>query len=221
MKETEEYKELIQYIDETKSTKNHPKLKKLFEILTTFYSDPKHKDSSKAIVFSQFRESANEIKRYLDKKSDGLIKSQVFVGQNNNGLTQKSQAEMIKMFKKGIINTLIATCVAEEGLDIGDVNLIISYDCLSSPIRMIQRFGRTGRQGEGQVIVLIAKGEEENKFKMSKKNSKLIMNALKVQSQHLQNKTSQNSSQMRGQLQLNFGAVSQQELSTLASKQNT
>jgi ERCC4-related helicase len=44
---------------------------------------------------------------------------------------------MIKMFKEGIINTLIATCVAEEGLDIGDVNLIISYDCLSSPIRMI------------------------------------------------------------------------------------
>ena len=52
---------------------------------------------------------------------------------------------MIKKFKEGKINTLIATCVAEEGLDIGNVDLIISYDCLSSPIRMIQRFGRTGR----------------------------------------------------------------------------
>lgn len=36
--------------------------------------------------------------------------------------------------------------------------------------------------GNGQVIVLIAKGEEENKFKMSKKNSKSIMNALKFES---------------------------------------
>ena len=89
---------------------------------------------------------------------------------------------MINRFKGGKTNTLVATCVAEEGLDIGNVDLIISYDCLASPIRMIQRFGRTGRAGNGQVIVLIAKGEEENKFKMSKKQSKMIMNAIKEQS---------------------------------------
>ena len=76
----------------------------------------------------------------------------------------------------------MATCVAEEGLDIGDVNLIISYDCLSSPIRMVQRFGRTGRAGVGQIVVLIQKGEEENKYRMSKVNSKKIMNVLKEQS---------------------------------------
>jgi ERCC4-related helicase len=91
---------------------------------------------------------------------------------------------MIMKFKEGKINTLIATCVAEEGLDIGNVDLIISYDCLASPIRMIQRFGRTGRQGSGQVIILIAKGEEEQKLKMSKKTSKNIMHALKQQSKH-------------------------------------
>ena len=77
------------------------------------------------------------------------------------------QAALIAKFKRGGLNTLVATCVAEEGLDIGDVNLIISYDCLSSPIRMVQRFGRTGRAGVGKVIVLIQKGEEENKWKMS------------------------------------------------------
>lgn len=88
-------------------------------------------------MFSQFRESANEIKRYLVKKNEGVVKAEVFVGQNNNGLTQKVQAAMIKRFKEGTINVLIATCVAEEGLDIGDVNLIISYDCLASPIRMV------------------------------------------------------------------------------------
>jgi hypothetical protein len=36
--------------------------------------------------------------------------------------------------------------------------------------------------GVGQVIVLIAKGEEENKFKMSRKNGKNIMKELKFQS---------------------------------------
>ena len=40
-------------------------------------------------------------------------------------------------FKKGVLNVLVATSVAEEGLDIGDVNLIVSYDCLASPVRMV------------------------------------------------------------------------------------
>ena len=137
-----------QYIDDTKSTMKHPKLKKLSEILHNFFMDPTHK-LSKAIVFSSFRESANEVKRFLDAKNSGVVFAEVFVGQNNGGLSQKFQAAMIKKFKEGKINTLIATCVAEEGLDIGNVDLIISYDCLASPIRMIQRFGRTGRQGDG------------------------------------------------------------------------
>ena len=47
---------------------------------------------------------------------------------------------------------------------------------------MVQRFGRTGRAGVGKVIVLIQKGEEENKYKMSKVISKNIMNALKTES---------------------------------------
>ena len=41
-----------QYIEETKNTKNHPKLCKLAEILTAFFSDPVHKDASKVLVFS-------------------------------------------------------------------------------------------------------------------------------------------------------------------------
>jgi superfamily II DNA/RNA helicase len=90
--------------------------------------------------------------------------------------------------------------VAEEGLDIGDVNLIISYDCLASPIRMVQRFGRTGRAGAGKVIVLISRGEEENKYKQSKVNSRKIMDALKEQS-----KRSKPEVRVEMQSNLNFG----------------
>ena len=79
---------MMAYIEETKQTKNHPKLKKLSEILGLFFKEEAHQ-KSKAIVFSQFRESANEIKRYLDKKNPGVVKAEVFVGQNNNGLSQK------------------------------------------------------------------------------------------------------------------------------------
>lgn len=43
----------------------------------------------------------------------------------------------MKNFKAGKINTLIATCIGEEGLDIGEVDLIVCYDSGFTPIRMI------------------------------------------------------------------------------------
>lgn len=75
LKETPEYTKMATYIDETRNTKNHPKLCKLAEILMAFFSDPTHAQASKVIIFSQFRESAKEIKSFLDRKTNGLCKS--------------------------------------------------------------------------------------------------------------------------------------------------
>lgn len=68
---------------------------------------------------------------------------------------------MIQQFQSGSYNTLVATCIGEEGLDIGDVDLIICYDSQNSPIRMLQRMGRTGRKRDGRVVVLLTAGKEE------------------------------------------------------------
>ena len=43
----------------------------------------------------------------------------------------------IKDYKEGIYNVLIATCIGEEGLDIGEIDLIICFDGGFSPIRMV------------------------------------------------------------------------------------
>ena len=43
------------------------------------------------------------------------------------GLTQKEQIEVVKRFREGGYNTLVATCVGEEGLDIGEVDLVNIY----------------------------------------------------------------------------------------------
>ena len=69
-----------------------------------------------------------------------LIKVMEFVGQSGGtsgkkGLTQKEQIEVVRRFKEGGFNTLVATCVGEEGLDIGEVDLIVCYDVSKSPIR--------------------------------------------------------------------------------------
>jgi Fanconi anemia group M protein len=49
----------------------------------------------------------------------------------------------MKDFRDGGYNTLVSTCVGEEGLDIGDVDLIVCFDAHKSPIRLVQRMGRT------------------------------------------------------------------------------
>lgn len=47
------------------------------------------------------------------------------------------------------------------GLDIGDVDLIVCYDAPKSPVRLVQRMGRTGRNRQGRIVVLLTKGKEE------------------------------------------------------------
>ncbi|KAI5962093.1 MPH1 [Candida pseudojiufengensis] len=80
-----------------------------------------------------------------------------------SGMNQKLQKEIIKKFKKGEYNILVATSIGEEGLDIGEVDLIICYDSTASPIKNIQRMGRTGRKRDGKVLLLFS-SNEESKF---------------------------------------------------------
>lgn len=76
---------------------------------------------------------------------------------------------------------MVATCIAEEGLDIAEVDLIISYDMVASPIRMIQRNGRTGRKRDGKVVILITEGKEEEKLCQSMDRMDVMQNSNEIQ----------------------------------------
>ena len=58
----------------------------------------------------------------------------------------------------------MSTCVGEEGLDIGEVDLIVCFDAHKSPIRLVQRMGRTGRKRSGRIVVIVAQGKEEQVY---------------------------------------------------------
>ncbi|KAH9879299.1 hypothetical protein J1614_002738 [Plenodomus biglobosus] len=150
----------------------HPKLEYLQEAILEHFVNADGRTATGAsatqtriMVFAHFRDSAEEIARIL-KRHQPMIRPRVFVGQaagkNSEGMTQKDQLDVIEKFKDGLYNTLIATSIGEEGLDIGEVDLIICYDSKASPIRMLQRMGRTGRKREGKIIMLQMNGKEEN-----------------------------------------------------------
>lgn len=72
----------------------------------------------------------------------------------------------MKAFREGKCNTLLSTCIGEEGLDVGEVDLIVCFDISNkSPIRMVQRMGRTGRKRAGSVLVLVTEGKEQQTLK--------------------------------------------------------
>ena len=157
----------------------HPKLRTLAEILkkelgagdgqttlqTTRYGDKQDKKASKIIVFTQFRDTLEMIHDKLEREG---IKSAKFFGQGTKdgekGLTQKEQKEIIKAFRMGEYDVLISTSVAEEGIDIPAVDLVILYEPVPSEVRMIQRRGRTGRKRTGRVKVLITNGTRDEGY---------------------------------------------------------
>ncbi len=140
----------------------HPKLALLQEIVT---KDLGKNKEAKTIIFTQFRDSAEEIVKKL-----GEIKTQIFVGQakkNGLGFSQKQQKEILDRFRAGEFNVLIATAVAEEGLDIPKVDQVIFYEPIPSAIRSIQRRGRTGRLEKGEVIIMTTKGTRDQAYRWS------------------------------------------------------
>ena len=149
----------------------HPKLGKLMEILKSAAED-----KEQVIVFSQYRDTVNHIYRKCQEEGINAVK---FFGQasreKEKGLTQKEQKDIIKAFRMRTYQVLISTSVAEEGIDIPSVDLVVLYEPVPSEIRMIQRRGRTGRTTSGRMIVLITKNTRDESFYYSSINREKMM----------------------------------------------
>ena len=121
---------------------------------------------SRIMVFTNYRDTASSLLKFL--KNEPAIKAVRFVGQSSRvddeGLSQKKQAEILQKFRSGEFNVLIATSVGEEGIDIPATDMVLFYEPVPSEIRSIQRKGRTGRARNGRVVVLMAKGTRDEAY---------------------------------------------------------
>jgi ERCC4-related helicase len=148
---------LFQILQTARSlSQDDPRLTKLSEIVTDFL---RGSDGSKVIVYCSYRAIVERIVAALNSAS-GEIRSAAFTGQakssDSRGQNQVQQLRVLDDFRQGFCNVLVATSIGEEGLDICEVDLIICYDVQKSPIRTIQRMGRTGRHRDGHVLFMLS-----------------------------------------------------------------
>jgi Fanconi anemia group M protein len=136
-------------------------------------------EGERAILFTESRDTAEALVEFLSTSFD----VRKFVGQGDkqgsDGMSQKQQQETLQEFKDGEFEVLVSTSVAEEGLDVPEVDLVCFYEPVPTAIRSIQRKGRTGRQAEGKVVVLMAEDtRDEAFFWISRRREKKMTNQL-------------------------------------------
>ena len=180
----------------------HPKTTYLVELLKQHYSENKRQDvveinvalkkstdlineRPKALVFTHYRDTARKVVEILTENG---IKAARFVGQAKRefdiGMSQEEQSAVLESFRNGEFDVLVATSIAEEGLDIPEVDLVVFYEPIPSEIRYIQRRGRTGRKSAGCVIILAAKDTIDERYlyasKRRMKKMKQILSSISV-----------------------------------------
>jgi ERCC4-related helicase len=140
----------------------HPKISVMLDVLK---HQLQRKPDSKIIVFTQYRDTIEDIVRALEK--EGLYAMR-FVGQSDRegskGMDQATQTKTLERFRDGEFKVLVSSSIGEEGLHVPDVDLVIFYEAVPSEIRYIQRRGRTGRTTEGRVVILLAEGTVDESY---------------------------------------------------------
>uniref|UniRef100_UPI003AFB824B AncD1D2 n=1 Tax=synthetic construct TaxID=32630 RepID=UPI003AFB824B len=154
-----------------------PKVKKLLEILKQYFSN--NNNSSKelcGIIFVERRYTAYVLYKLLNelsaKRDDdfSFIKCDFVVGHNSSPsskeksteMNSKKQKEVLKKFRKGECNLLVATSVVEEGIDIPKCNLVVRFDLPKNFRSYVQSKGRA--RAKNSKYIIMVEEDEKNKF---------------------------------------------------------
>ncbi|XP_042555421.1 interferon-induced helicase C domain-containing protein 1 [Dipodomys spectabilis] len=118
-------------------------------------------ESIRGIIFTKTRQSTYALSQWIaenEKFAEVGVKAHHLTGAGHSSefkpMTQNEQKEVIRKFRTGKINLLIATTVAEEGLDIKECNVIIRYGLVTNEIAMVQARGRA--RAEESTYILVA-----------------------------------------------------------------
>jgi ATP-dependent RNA helicase DeaD len=106
-----------------------------------------------AIVFCRTRTEVDELTETLGARG---YRAEALHG----GLSQEQRDRVMRRFRDGASELLVATDVAARGLDIEHVSHVVNFDVPSSPDAYIHRTGRTGRAGREGVAITLCEARE-------------------------------------------------------------
>jgi ATP-dependent RNA helicase DeaD len=140
-----------------------------FDIMTRFFDIQAPKVT---IVFCR-------TKRRVDEVSKGLLLRGYRAAGIHGDLTQSRRSQIMKDFKYGKIDVLVATDVAARGIDISNVTHVYNYDITQDSESYVHRIGRTGRAGRHGVSMTFVEPNETSYLRDIEKLTKVRMLPLK------------------------------------------
>lgn len=99
-----------------------------------------------SIIFGRTKSRVDELSEALNKRgysAEGI----------HGDLTQSKRDSVMRQFKEGTIEVLVATDVAARGLDISGVTHVYNFDIPQDPESYVHRIGRTGRAGKAGLAI--------------------------------------------------------------------
>ena len=110
---------------------------------------------TRTIIFSSSKLKVKELARTLSKLD-------LRVEQMHSDLTQEKREEVMRSFKAGTVDLLVATDVVARGIDIDNIRMVINFDIPHDPEDYVHRIGRTARGGndEGLAITFVSEREQ-------------------------------------------------------------
>ena len=119
-------------------------------------------DIKLAIIFCRTKRGVDELVAGLDARgyeADGL----------HGDMTQAQRNKVMRKFRDGQVEILVATDVAARGLDIENVSHVINYDIPQDPESYVHRIGRTGRAGKSGIAVSFVVPKEFRQLRLIEK----------------------------------------------------
>ena len=147
---------------------SHPKLDALTTLVRETLDAPRD-HPPRILVFAQYRDTIQTIQSTLERQgwTTGRFVGQATRDKEDQGMNQKEQARVLGGFRAGRFPILVASSVAEEGLDVPDVDLVVFFESVPSEIRAIQRRGRTGRSSLGRVVLLLTRATRDMRYQVA------------------------------------------------------
>ena len=109
----------------------------------------------RVIIFSSSKMKVKEL-------TTTLRRMKFNVAAMHSDLEQSKREEVMKEFKSGHVDILVATDVVSRGIDINDIKLVVNFDIPHDPEDYVHRIGRTARgtNGEGLAITFVGVNEQ-------------------------------------------------------------